>query len=110
MSIPAKVLFAGAAALTAIAVLSFAPTWEVAAQGKMLSTAQVERPALRNIAPNRGRLVLPNMQFKAKGAGGTGVVCCTHWNTQTGGTGCATYPDSCPSNTFTVECGKDGCW
>lgn len=107
-----KLLFISAAALAAIVALSSTPTWEVAAQEKMTpkDNKQVERQTLRNVAPNRGRLVPSNPQFKAKGAGGTGVVCCTHWNTSTGGTGCATYPDSCPDNTFTVECGNDGCW
>jgi|GEM_PF-6965023 len=36
--------------------------------------------------------------------------CCTHWNSATGGTGCASYEGPCPSNTFTVECGANGCW
>jgi len=61
------------------------------------------------VAPDKGRLIT-NPQFKVKESGGTEAVCCTSWNTSTGGTGCATYEDSCPDNTFTVECGKDGCW
>ena len=62
----------------------------------------------RKVSPQRGRLVKKKFGFKARG--GAAATCCTHWNTSTGGTGCATYPDSCPDNTFTVSCGKTGCW
>jgi len=68
---------------------------------------QLKTTGLRSIAPGKGRLVEGKLKMTTAAAG---VVCCTHWNTSTGGTGCATYPDQCPSNTFTVECGADGCW
>lgn len=71
---------------------------------------QVTHQPLRNISPDRGRLVPSKRRLKVKGSGDTEAVCCTHWNTSSGGTGCATYPDSCPDDTFTVKCGKDGCW
>lgn len=71
---------------------------------------QANRQKLRNVAPDRGRLVPRNQQFKVKRPGGAEVVCCTHWNTAKGGTGCAIYADSCPDDAFTVECGRTGCW
>ena len=57
---------------------------------------------LRRVPANRGRLVPQGSSFKARG-GYSKLTCCTHWNTQSGGTGCATYDDSeglCPGETF----------
>jgi hypothetical protein len=72
------------------------------------AVVQIDKKTLRTVAPNRGKLVPGRPKFMTLAA--SKVVCCTHWNTSTGGTGCATYPDICPDNTFTVECGDDGCW
>ncbi|HMQ57110.1 MAG TPA: hypothetical protein PKE65_01030 [Rhizobiaceae bacterium] len=74
-----------------------------------LVLVQQRKSALRKIAPGRAKLVPQSQQLKAAG-GTTAATCCTHWNTSTGGTGCATYEGSCPSNTFEVECGATGCW
>ena len=73
------------------------------------NTKKATATTLRTVAPGNGRLVPGNPKFTAIG-GNVAAVCCTHWNSSTGGTGCATYPDQCPDNTFTVECGSDGCW
>jgi hypothetical protein len=78
-------------------------------QVKETDQVQIQTKSLRTVAPNRGKLIRGNPKFTSIG-GNQGVVCCTHWNTSTGGTGCATFPDQCPSDTFTVECGDDGCW
>lgn len=101
MFIHTKILFTGAAALATIAMLSFTPR-EVVAQEKMLSegSKQAERQTLRNATPNKGRFVPLNSQFKVKGPGGTGIACCTGFNSSEGGIGCATFQDSCPSGTF----------
>lgn len=39
-----------------------------------------------------------------------GLTCCTNWNTATGGTGCASFSDSCPSDQFEVTCKGNGCF
>ena len=92
--------------------LSSTATSEVAAQEKMLpkDNKVVELQTLRNVAPNRGQPVPFGLQLKANGSGSTKVVCCTTFNSSIGGKGCATFPDVCPDNTFTMKCGKDGCW
>lgn len=69
----------------------------------------VQTKKLRTIAAGRAKLV-PQSQRLAIAQRGAGVTCCTNWNTSTGGTGCATFPDSCPSDQFQVDCGADGCW
>ncbi len=71
-----------------------------------------QNKVLRRVPASKGRLVPKGSSFKARG-GHSALTCCTHWNTQSGGTGCATYDDSegsCPGNTFQVECGSSGCW
>lgn len=60
----------------------------------------------RSIAPERAQKVI----LKLKADDTKGSVCCTHWNTSTGGTGCASFPDECPSGQFKVDCGAKGCW
>ncbi len=37
------------------------------------------------------------------------VTCCTNWSRNTGGSGCATLEDYCPSNQFEIDCGTMGC-
>jgi len=90
----------------AVFATSFEPA---AADTKKSAQVQTKATTLRVVAPGKGRLVPGHPKFTAIG-GSVAAVCCTHWNTSTGGTGCATYPDQCPDNTFTVECGADGCW
>lgn len=66
---------------------------------------------MRRVPVSKGRLVPQGSKFTAGGY--SKLTCCTNWNTQTGGTGCATYDDSegsCPAETFQVDCGKNGCW
>ena len=74
------------------------------------STSPATPTKLRTISPQKGRMVRPPKVDSLKGGGVSRATCCTHWNTSTGGTGCATYPDTCPDNTFTVDCGPTGCW
>ena len=98
---------------SAAAVIAAGLIVPAVAQQKMEASesqqVQMQSKTLRMVAPNRGKLIRGNPKFTAIG-GPQGVVCCTHWNTSTGGTGCATFPDQCPSDQFTVECGDDGCW
>ena len=95
-------------ALSAALVLALAPARDTAA-ADTLAKKPTAAQLLRSISPQMGHLVL-HPKLKLKSSGPLEVVCCTHWNSSTGGTGCATYPDTCPDNTFTVECGDDGCW
>jgi hypothetical protein len=99
--------------LGALAIaLSQVPTAGIAsAQSEtpqMRTQQQVAPMTLRSIPANRARLVSPN-QLVAPG-GRSAVTCCTNWNTSTGGTGCATFPDTCPADQFEVDCGASGCW
>jgi hypothetical protein len=77
------------------------------AQADTKKTTAIKTTGLRAIAPGKARLVPAGAKLTIGTAGAT---CCTHWNTSTGGTGCATYEGACPDNTFTVECKADGCW
>jgi hypothetical protein len=77
------------------------------AQADTKKTTAIKTTGLRAIAPGKARLVPAGAKLTTGTAGAT---CCTHWNTSTGGTGCATYEGACPDNTFTVECGASGCW
>ena len=95
------VVFAGT-----LTIAAFAPA---TADTKQQAQVKTQTMQLRSVAPNRGQLVRGNPRFTSIG-GNASVVCCTHWNTATGGTGCATYPDQCPAPLFTVECKADGCW
>ncbi len=64
---------------------------------------------LRKVPASRGRLVRKGQKLTL-GGNQTGLTCCTKWNTQSGGTGCASFEDSCPGDQFQVECGDSGCW
>ena len=75
----------------------------------MKSHDMTQSQQLRTIAPSRAKSVKLIRGFKAK-EGGAAVTCCTHWNSSTGGTGCASFEGSCPDNQFEVECGSSGCW
>lgn len=62
---------------------------------------------MHTVSPERARMVV----LKLKAPDGTSeTTCCTNWNSSTGGTGCATFPDECPAGQFKVECGASGCW
>jgi hypothetical protein len=102
-----RVRFGSAAVLSAALLFTLAAAGDVAAADT--PTKKPVAQLLRSIAPSVGHVVIAP-KLKLKSSGPMEVTCCTHWNTSTGGTGCATYPDTCPDNTFTVECGDDGCW
>lgn len=98
---------------TLIAVASvpfaFAPLGIVAAQEKK-PAMQSETTALRSVPASKGRVVPAGTKLKMSGKN-SGITCCTHWNTSTGGTGCSTQPgDECPGGQFKVDCGPSGCW
>jgi hypothetical protein len=95
--------------LSAALLLALAPARDTAAADAVPAKKTTAAELLRSISPSVGHLVV-HPKLKLKSSGPLEVTCCTHWNTSTGGTGCATYPDTCPDNTFTVECGDDGCW
>ncbi|MBL1274550.1 MAG: hypothetical protein COB30_000520 [Ectothiorhodospiraceae bacterium] len=109
------------AAITLLALLLVVPLTATANDSPTFSADG--QSTLHRISPKAVQMVIksqpiivfrkPTTDFGYKiigGTGPTGVVCCTNWNTATGGTGCATYPDSCDSNQFEVTCGGDGCW
>jgi hypothetical protein len=83
------------------------------AQGTMTqpqrTQPQMTTQPQRSIPPTRAVRVSPPGGL-ATPTRGSAVTCCTNWNTSTGGTGCATYPDTCPDNQFQVDCGPTGCW
>lgn len=88
------------------------PQTGFAANTKVLKIQPANKQIMRNISPRKGKLVPQKSILKAPG-GTVALTCCTHWNTQSGGTGCASYDDSegsCPSDTFQVDCGPTGCW
>lgn len=88
------------------------PQTGYAANSKMFKSKSANQQVLRKISPRKGKLVPHKSILKAPG-GTVALTCCTHWNTQSGGTGCASYDDSegsCPSDTFQVDCGANGCW
>ena len=98
--------------VAALCVQVFAPHAASAGNTKLQKMKPANAQMLRSISPRKGRVVPRRSILKAPG-GTVALTCCTHWNSQTGGTGCATYDDSegsCPSNTFQVECGSGGCW
>ena len=73
----------------------------------MEKTSSASTDKMRTVAPSKAHMVV----LKLKAAGGTTeTTCCTNWNTSTGGTGCATFPDECPAGQFKVDCGANGCW
>lgn len=99
------------ALLLAVSVLTSAtlaePAFAEDRTGYETTTTTITTENMKTIAPERAQMVM----LKLKAAGGTsGTTCCTHWNTSTGGTGCASFPDSCPSGQFEVSCGANGCW
>ena len=83
-------------------------------QQQIVVQPQIMQRVLRKVSPQRGRLVRRGSASSfASNGGPQELTCCTHWNTQSGGTGCASYDDSdgmCPDNTFQVDCGPTGCW
>lgn len=97
--------------MLAIAALSYVTIAEPAfAQDRTsyeTSTTTTSTDKMRTVAPEKAHMVILNL----KAAGGSSeTTCCTHWNTSTGGTGCASFPDSCPAGQFEVNCGANGCW
>ena len=105
LSTTRKAALAGLAAALMAMVLT--PAASTAQAAETAAVVKLKKTGLKKVAPDRSRLVPGNPQFSAIGSA---AVCCTHWNTSTGGTGCATYEGECPANTFTVECKADGCW
>lgn len=80
-----------------------------AAETKSQSYKEGSEPKeLRTVAPDRARFVFIKPKFTSGGP--AAVTCCTNWNSSTGGTGCASFEDSCPDDQFQVDCGDDGCW
>lgn len=71
------------------------------------STSASTDKQLRTIAPSKAYMVKLKLKDRDDDAA---VTCCTNWNTSTGGTGCATFPDECPAGQFKVDCGPKGCW
>lgn len=97
---------------TSVFAQIFIPPSGFAGDTKTMKVQSANKQVLRNISPRKGRVVPRNSILKAPG-GTVALTCCTHWNSQSGGTGCATYDDSegsCPSETFQVDCGANGCW
>jgi len=91
-------------------LISSGATSDAVAQDRTLSQQQSSDPVtLRAIPIQRGRLVTGGRRITS-GSRTSEVTCCTNWNTQTGGTGCATYTDQCDRGQFRVDCGPTGCW
>lgn len=109
-----KIKLAFLALAFACAALTFTATGmgEAQAQERAASETSATQRAVttektRSISPEKAHMVI----LKLKAADGAqGTTCCTHWNTSTGGTGCASFPDECPSGQFKVDCGPKGCW
>lgn len=79
-----------------------------AADTKENSKKVIGAKELRTVAPNKA--VFVSLKPKLTAGGPAPVTCCTNWSSSTGGTGCASFEDSCPANQFQVDCGDDGCW
>ncbi len=96
-----------------ILLVQTAPSQPAFAGSKGVVKVQtMQKKMTRRISPAKGRVVPRGTILKAPG-GTLALTCCTHWNTQSGGTGCASFDDSeeqCPADTFQVECGSSGCW
>ncbi|WP_282610500.1 hypothetical protein [Pelagibius sp. Alg239-R121] len=95
-------------------LLTHAAPWKtvLAEEVKQYQAKPELNSVLRSISPQRGRLIPHGTRLQARGRSEQ-LTCCTHWNSSTGGTGCATHDDSegsCPKDTFQVDCGANGCW
>ena len=95
-------------------LLTHAAPWKTAhaQEARQYQAAPELQRVLKSISPQRGRLVPQGTRFKTRGRSEP-LTCCTHWNSSTGGTGCASHDDSegsCPSDSFQVDCGANGCW
>lgn len=103
-----------AKSLIFVVLLTHAAPWKTAPAQEVRqyqASPELQR-VLKSISPQRGRLVPQGARLQGRG-GSDPLTCCTHWNSSTGGTGCASHDDSegsCPKDTFQVDCGANGCW
>ena len=92
-----------------VVVQAAAQEWTTTESTTMQKTtsATAGTDKMRTVAPSKAYMVKLKLKDREDTAE---VTCCTNWNTSTGGTGCATFPDECPAGQFKVDCGPNGCW
>ena len=107
--------------LIAIMLLSIAAQTAVSASDKFslkgsVPSDTVSPDIIESVVKTQRVIVYENREAAARNLGFSiginpdSATCCTHWNSSTGGTGCASFEGSCPDNTFSVNCGENGCW